>query len=601
MTILEYGKAIMEYDEPNNLVAIYNNAMEKFSPNPYIAEKDDAGEFQWMTYGEFGVRVSNLRAGMMKLGVAKGDAIGIIANNRKEWAVAAFAGYTTGAIWIPMYEKELFDTWKYIITDGAIKFLLVANTEIYERVKGFVDEIPTLEHIYFIDGEGEKNMAALEIVGAANPRESVPEPDLFETATIIYTSGTTGDPKGVRLSHANWSYVINTCFNLYQPLDETVRIVSILPWAHVYAQLAEVYLMQTIGGSIALTTVPEMAGDIIKTDPTHLMCVPRIWNKIYNAVHKVMDDTGGMKAKLFYAAKDAAEKKRLTGKAGFKYKLLDKLVFDKVREKFGTRLRESITASAKTDTNIANFFYDLGLPIYDVYGMTELAPAATMNCPGHHKLGTVGQPIPRTKVVIDNSMTGTDDGEVIVYGPQVMQGYHNKPEKTAAVIVTDADGIRGMRMGDLGHLDDEGYLYITGRIKNEFKLANGLYVHPAAIEEYVKLLPWVLNCMVYGDGKGYTVSLVIPDLTFIKTVAADMQLTLPPEEIVKIKEVQTLMGKEIRNHLKEKFSNYEIPKKFLASLEEFTIENGCLTNTLKLKRRKVLEKYKISLEALYTE
>ena len=199
----------------------------------------------------------------------------------------------------------------------------------------------------------------------------------------------------------------------------------------------------------------------------------------------------------------------------------------------------------------------------------------------------------KVKVVI------SDEGEIIAYGPNIMQGYLNKPEKTAAIMVEDENGIKGVRTGDIGHIDDDGFLFITGRIKNEYKLLNGKYVHPAAMEEYIKLIPWIANCMVIGDGKDYNVALIVPDMVKAERYAEMANLSLPPEKIIAMPEVQDLIGKEIKAHLKGKFGGYEIPRKFIFTTEDFTLDNGMLTLTFKLKRRNVLEKYGEKLEALY--
>ncbi|MHA1474953.1 MAG: AMP-binding protein, partial [Promethearchaeota archaeon] len=330
-----------------------------------------------------------------------------------------------------------------------------------------------------------------------------------------------------------------------------------------------------------------------KANPTHLFCVPRLWNKIYDGIHQKMEEAGGIKEKLFYMAKEAAKKKRETGKAGFKFKLLDKVVFGKVREKFGTRLDCSLTASAKTELEIANFFFDIGIPIYDAYGLTESSPAITINCPEFHKLGSVGKPIDKVKIAI------SEEGEILAYGPNIMQGYLNKPDKTAMIMIEDENGIKGIRTGDKGRIDEDGFLFITGRIKSEYKLLNGKYVHPASIEEYIKLIPWVLNSLVYGDGKDYNVALIILDMEKAKKFAEMADLTLPAEKVIEMPEVQKLMGKEIKAHLKGEYGNYEIPREYHFITDDFTLDNGMLTQTFKLKRRNVLEKYGEKLEALY--
>ena len=594
MVYEEYGKniAIMRYDDPNNWVKLLEDTVKKFPDRPYIGEKDENGIFQWISYKDFAKRVDNLRGGLAKIGIVEGDCVGIIAGNRKEWALGAFASFGLIAKWVPMYEKELADTWKYIIKDSKIKVLFVSTNEIHEKIKSFTNEISTLEKIYVIESEAEYNLKSLEKLGEANPIPSK-EPQVHDISSIIYTSGTTGNPKGVLLTHGNITNNAMGGKNAYPDLSENCVALNILPWAHSYAQTAELCLFTNLGAAIGITDVEHMSEDLSKVNPTHLICVPRLFNRIYDGIHRMMEEEGGIKEKLFYMAKEAAKKKRETGKAGLMYKLLDKVVFGKVRARFGTRLECSLTASAKTELEIANFFFDIGVPIYDCYGLTESSPAISINCPAFNRLGSVGKPIEKVKVVI------SDEGEILAYGPNIMQGYLNKPEKTAAIMIEDENGVKGIRTGDIGHIDEDGFLFITGRIKNEYKLLNGKYVHPAAMEEYIKLIPWIANCLVYGDGKDYNVALIVPDMVKAEKYAEMAKLSLPAEKIIKMPEVQTLIGKEIKAHLKGKFGGYEIPRKFIFTTEDFTLDNGMLTQTFKLKRRNVLEKYGEKLEALY--
>jgi len=605
MIFKEFGKniAVMRYDEPSNLVDVFETSVKKYPTHKYIGEKNTDGIYKWNTYQELGDRVANLRGGLATLRVLeKGDRVGIIANNRTEWAICAYATYGLECSWVPMYEKELFHTWKYIIQDSGIKILFVSTDTIFNEVKCLIEEIPTLKKIFVIESHDEHSMMALEAIGKENPVASK-KPAHNDTAILIYTSGTTGDPKGVLLSHGNVTSNAQAGLRVFPELNSTCRALSILPWAHSYAHTGELTAYTMVGASIGITTVDTMGDDLVKVRPTNLICVPRLFNKIYAGIHSKMEERGGIAKKLFYMAKDAAEVKRRTGKTGLKYKLLNKMVFGKIRKKLGGRLRESLTSSARTDTAVANFFYDIGLPIYDCYGLTEASPAITMNCPSAHRLGSVGKPIEKVKVVIDQSVVeeGAEDGEILAFGPNVMQGYHNKPEQTDAIMVEDENGIRGIRTGDRGKIDEEGYLFITGRIKSEFKLLNGKYVHPENIEQSIKLIPWVANVMLYGDGKPYTICLIVPDMEMAQGYATELDLSVSPEDLIQQKDVQNLISKEIRAHLKGTFGGYEIPRKFLFITEDFTLENGMLTQTLKLKRRNVLNKYGVQIESLYNE
>ncbi|MEZ4549263.1 MAG: AMP-binding protein [Desulfobacterales bacterium] len=470
------------YEYPSNLVDLFEDSVKKFAERPFVGMKNADGEYEFSTYGQVAERVDNLRGGLAQLGVDKGDAVGLIINNSEAWTVIAFATYGRGARLVPMYEKELKKTWRYIIEDSGIKVLFVVNEDVYNQVKGWVDEIETLEKVFIIYGDGDTSMAAVEEMGRKNPVPSV-KPHYSEIASLIYTSGTTGDPKGVLLSHGNFTTNVRAASRMFPHADENVVTLSILPWAHSFGQTAEVFLGTYIGGSTGIIgSVDTIVDDMGKVRPTMLIAVPRVFNKVYASIHNMMREKGGLAEKLFNAAKQEAEKKRKTGKSSLKLKILDKVVFGKIRARFGGRLKEAVTGSAAMNPEIAQFFIDIGIPTYDCYGLTETTPAMTMNSPAANRLGTVGRPIEKVTVEIDKSLTGedSDDGEIICYGPNVMQGYHNKPEKTAEVIVNDPKLGRGFRTGDRGRLDEDGFLHITGRFKEEYKLENGKYVHPAS-------------------------------------------------------------------------------------------------------------------------
>jgi long-chain acyl-CoA synthetase len=249
------------------------------------------------------------------------------------------------------------------------------------------------------------------------------------------------------------------------------------------------------------------------------------------------------------------------------------------------------------NVEIGHFFSDLGIPVYDCYGLTETTPAATMNGPLAHKPGSVGRPIEHVRVEIDKMFAdGGEDGEIIIYGPNVMQGYHNKPEATKEVMTEDG----GFRTGDRGRLDKDGYLFITGRIKEQYKLENGKYVFPAAIEEEIELHPLVENAMIHGEGQAFNVCVVVPDFSVLEKYAAEHNMPTDPKELVRKKEIREMLSGEITKFLKGKVGGYEIPRKFIYLSENFTLDNGTLTQTMKLKRRVVLEQRKDQIKDLYT-
>jgi long-chain acyl-CoA synthetase len=591
-------------DKPDNLVDFLEESVKKYPDAKMIGTKNAAGEYVWITYGVFGHRVDNLRAGLASLGVKKGDAVGIIANNRTEWAICAFAAYGLGARWVPMYEAELASVWKYIVADSGIKVLFCSNPAILEKVKDFPRDIKTLEKLILVEGSGQGSMDELEHIGTTKPVASIrPGPD--EVAALIYTSGTTGDPKGVLLTHGNFTSNSQAGLKLFPEITHDDVELNILPWAHSYAQTAELYAAIRLGGQIALMeSINTLAQDMLKVRPTFLIAVPRVFNKIYDGIFARMNAEKGLKKTLFFKAVACAKQKRelaAQGKSDFMTNLecaiLDKLVFSKIRERFGGRLRGSMTASAAMNPDIARFFFDIGIPIYDCYGMTETSPAITMNCPSAYKLGSVGRAIDKVKVVIDKSVVeeGATDGEIVCYGPNVMLGYHNKPEASAAVMTPDG----GIRTGDRGRIDEDGYLFITGRIKEQYKLENGKFVFPSSLEEDIRLIPYIENAMIYGENRPYNICLIIPDFQVLGAYAREHGLPQDPKVLVESKDIQDLLMREIETALKGKYGGYEIPKKIVLLAENFSVDDGTLTQTLKVKRRVVLKKHQDLIDAQY--
>lgn len=595
-------------DKPDNLIDWWQESVTKFADRKLIGTKNKEGVYEWVTRKEVNTRIDNLRAGLAQLGVNEGDAVGIIANNRVEWIVAAFATWGRIARFVPMYEAELVQIWKYIITDSQIKVLFVSKPEIYEKIKDFPKDIPTLKHIFVIDAEVENSMAALEKKGAAKP-VSPKSPKADDIAELIYTSGTTGNPKGVLLSHGNFTSNTHAGLKMYPELQKNEGkdglTLAILPWAHSYGQTGELFAMIRLGSAMGLAeSAATIANDIALVKPTFLIAVPRVFNRIYDGLWTKMNKEGGLAKALFVMGVETAKKKRelaAEGKSCFmtnlKFKLADKIVFKKIRERLGGRILGSMSGSAAMNPEIAQFFFDIGVPIYDCYGLTETSPAATMNASYDYRLGSVGKAIDKIKIVIDSSVVeeGATDGEIIVYGPNVMKGYHNRPEDTKAALTPDG----GFRTGDRGRLDKDGFLFITGRIKEQYKLENGKFCFPVALEEEICLVHFVQQAVVYGMNRPYNICIIVPDFDVLLNYAKEKGLPQDVKTLVARQDIIDMISDDITKHLKGKFGGYEIPKHFLLLSEPFSLDNGTLTQTMKLKRKVVLDRLNDRIEALY--
>ena len=586
-----------------SLVQVFNRSTTEFADRALFGVKRD-GQWQWMTYGEWGNRVRRLRTGLERLGVQAGDRVAIIANNSPEWAMGAYASYGLGAAYVAMYESQLDKDWQHILKDCGAKVLFVANEQIAERIRGFRDELPDLKEVIVISGTPKDGDHAFADLLQNEPSDLVdPGPDAI--ADFIYTSGTTGNPKGVKLTHRNLAYNVSAIHAVF-PLEPDDRSLCFLPWAHSFGQTVELHGLFSMGASIGLAeAVDKIIANLAEVRPTVFASVPRVFNRIYDGLHARMKEEGGLKKKLFDAAIETAEKRKALAAQGkhsgwldFKFKLLDNLVFSKVRERFGGRLKYAFSGGAAISKEVAEFIDDLGITVYEGYGLSETSPIATMNYPGARKIGSVGKPIPGVEIEID--VAATEDptqGEVIIYGHNIMEGYHHLDEANAEVLV-EKNGKRGFRSGDMGRIDEEGFLHITGRVKEQYKLLNGKYVVPTPLEEKLKLSPYISNVMVHGVNREFNVAVVIPDYEVLKGWAEERGLDTDPASLAKNAEVRALIEGEV-NKLSADFKGYEKVRKLYIGDEDFTTENGMLTPTLKLKRRVVQERYGDAIDSLY--
>jgi long-chain acyl-CoA synthetase len=399
------------------------------------------------------------------------------------------------------------------------------------------------------------------------------------------------------LSHWNLTSNVIASGEMF-PLRPSDRSLAFLPWAHAFGQTAELHMLFSVGCSLALNDeVPNLVANLAEVKPTILIAVPRIFNRIYDVVNKQMLDRPKAIQSLFHAGIRAATKKKrgesLTLGQGLALAAADRLIFSKVRARFGGRLRFSVSGSAALAREVAEFVDALGISVYEGYGLTEASPVVSANCPDFTRLGTVGKPLPRVRVEIDRAVTGDDvNGEIIVYGDNVMLGYHHREEEERQMLLPDG----GLRTGDMGFVDADGFLHITGRIKEQYKLENGKYVVPSPLEEELKLSPFILNAMIYGLNRPFNVALIVLDEAALTRWAQGKKLEL--KDPTNDPAVQELIAKELAAR-SANFRGYEKPKAFRLIVEDFTVENGLLTPSLKVRRKLVLDRYLPSLESLY--
>ncbi len=581
----------------STLVELWERSTERHGPRELFGTKTAEG-WQWLSYADFALVVDALRAGLAGLGVSAGDRVAMIAHNRVEWAAAAYATFGLSATFVPMYEQQPLEDWAFILADCEAKVVLGSTAQVLEKVDSIRERLPSLQAVIGLElpAHDPRSYERLLTAGRAAPR-SVEHPAAEQPACYIYTSGTTGQPKGVVLTHWNITSNVIACGELFK-LRPTDRSLAFLPWAHAFGQTAELHMLFSSGCAMALNDeVPNLVANLAEVKPTILIAVPRIFNRIYDVVNKQMLDRPKLIQSLFQAGiRAAAQKKRgepLTLAQGLALAIADKLIFSKVRARFGGRLRFSVSGSAALAREVAEFVDALGIAVYEGYGLTEASPVVSTNYPDAARIGTVGKALPRVRIEIDRVATGdAKNGEIVVYGDNVMRGYHHREQEEREMLQPDG----GLRTGDMGFIDEDGYLHITGRIKEQYKLENGKYVVPSPLEEELKLSPYIANALLYGLNRPFNVALLVIDEPAITRWARERGIVI--RDITTDAAVTELLAAELKARA-HAFRGYEKPKAFRLIREDFTLENGLLTPSMKVRRKLVLDRYLPVLEALY--
>lgn len=592
--------------KPGTLVDLFFSAVDRHNlPNAQMY-RAPAG-WQSISHAQLLTDVHALADGLVALGVKRGDRVGLLSENRPQWALADYALLCAGILDVPLYPTLPANQLSFIMNDAAVRAVFVSNAEQLEKIRECRKTVPSAEFVIVFDAvgalqSGEHALAEILELGrtTAGRRDAATfrtealgaQPD--DVATIIYTSGTTGEPKGVMLTHNNvYSNVLAQAWMKPDPGVPFITL-SFLPLSHVFQRMVD-YCLFNNGCAIAYSTIDTAIQYMGEVKPTIAVAVPRVYEKLYAAI---LSATGPKRRLVLWArqvALDWAEQVLNGRQPSFhlrmQHAIADRLVFSKVRARIGGRIVFFVSGGAPLAPQIATFFYGARILILEGYGLTETSPVISVNRPDALRIGTVGKPIADTEVAI------AEDGEILVRGPQVMKGYYKNPEATREVI--DADG--WFHTGDIGDLDADNYLRITDRKKELIVTAGGKNIAPAPIQSAAKQSRFVADAVLIGDKRPYPILLIVPNFATLSAWAAQNQIkTTPHGELVKNPQVHAKFEEEVNQRL-QGLARYEMPKKILILPREFDLAAGEITPKLSVRRRVVENNFSKDIEALYAE
>jgi long-chain acyl-CoA synthetase len=600
-TVAPAGDAAESSTHSKTVADLAPLAAERHADLPAVTYKDPSGEWVSKTYREVGDIIRRLALGLIELGIEKGDKVSILANTRPEWTYFDFAALSVGAVVVPIYQTNSPDECQYVLENSDAKAVIVEDSEQLAKIDQVRDRVPKLEHVIRMEGSGGNAISMDELIEAGSSRsdseweqrwQSVTPDDI---CTFIYTSGTTGPPKGCVISHGNYRSMVTMALD-ESVLDRNTTTYLFLPLAHSFALLIQL-LSFDLGGNIAywerdpLKIIP----NLVEVKPDYFPSVPRIFEKIYTAATSEVEKSGGLKKLVFNWAIGVGKKVRRKERAGEpigwllrkQYEIADKQVLSKIRALFGGRMKNCVTGAAPINPEILRFFDAAGVLVLEGWGMTETSTAATVARPDAFKIGKVGRAFKGCEIRI------ADDGEILVKGPNVFQGYYKNEEATRETL---EDG--WLHTGDIGELDADGYLSITGRKKDIIITAGGKNITPANLEAEIKQSPYVSQCVVIGDRRPYLVALVTLDMEECAKLAEERGWPADSAELAHHEGMRQLLQEHL-DKVNEKFARVEQVKKFEILPHDLSQEGGELTPTLKVKRNVVAEKYEQEVDALY--
>ncbi|HEU4647411.1 MAG TPA: long-chain fatty acid--CoA ligase [Gemmatimonadales bacterium] len=595
--------------DPRTLNEIFFGALDTYAGQPALLRAKRHGAWYDINAAALGDMVQDVSAALVECGMRAGDRVAILSENRPEWAVADYACLALGVADVPIYPTLPAKQIEYILRDSGAAVIFVSSQQQLAKVQEIRSQLPALRHVIAFDEDatGTDVMPWGEFAArgrAAKPkyprwREEALAVPPSALATVIYTSGTTGDPKGVMLSHGNITSNVVASLSVLG-ISSRDSCLSFLPLSHIFERMVGHYTMLHRGVAINYATSHEsVAAEMLEVRPTIMAAVPRLYEKIYQRTLETALHGSPLKKRIFFWARRNAEAwvdytlAHRPAPVGLELRkrVADRLVFAKLHRRTGGRIRFFVSGGAPLNPEIAKFFHAAGLPILEGYGLTETSPVISVNTFERIKLGTVGVPIPGVEVKI------APDGEILTRGPHVMQGYYNKEEATREAI--DPEG--WFHTGDIGIVDGDGFLRITDRKKDLIVTAGGKNIAPQPIENLAKTSNFVSNAVMLGDKRRFPIMLIVPNLGAVEAWAQHKGLSAEnPQRLLALPEVKEKIDREVRKTLRD-LAQFEIPKRLVLLPQDFTIESGELTPTLKVRRRVVERKYAAEIAEAYQE
>ena len=600
----------MENHKPQTLVELLKHAVAANPRREALRFKQNK-EWVGMTAAALFERVRNVALGLYSFGIRKGDRIAILAESGPLWSITDYAILSNGGVNVPIYPTQPAHQVEYILRESQPKFLFVSTAKQLRRVDEALKKFPDLRIIPFQSAADGENLIPFDSIEEEGARLAAEQPELYEAistdvlppdlASVIYTSGTTGEPKGVMLSHSNITYNALAAGDFLQ-IEPGGVMLSFLPLSHIFERMV-LYLCLYRGVQINYATgIETVASDIQDVHPTLMSTVPRLLEKIYARMQKNAADGGGMSKRIFdwslkvarRCAQLSTEGERIPPLLQLQREIADQLVFGKLREAVGGRIARMVSGGAALPSELALVFTGAGIPVLQGYGLTETSPVITVNTLEHDRIGSVGRPLPGLETVV------AEDGEILTRGPHVFQGYFNKPDETSAAFTDEPANQRWFKTGDIGVFDADGYLFITDRKKDLIKTSGGKYVAPQMIEGMLTQSEYIEQAVIVGDKRKYVSALIVPDFERLRAWAKEQNIsTSSKQELIGDRRVVDLIKADV-NRLTRELADYEKIKRIGLLADEFTIDGGELTPTLKVKRRVVEEKFGELIESLYS-